>query len=113
MPHLRIQTNVKLQAENRKQLFSLASSLVAKELSKPESYVMVSIHDGADMQFGGNSEPLAYAHLESLGFAKSPADITPILTQLLQEQLQVDPSRMFIRFDDIDRNNYGWNGSTF
>ena len=113
MPHLRIQTNVKLQADKRQQLLTAASSLAAKELSKPETYVMVSINDGADMQFGGSTEPLAYVHLESLGFAKSPAEITPALTKLLQEQLQVDPSRMFIRFDDVNRENYAWNGKTF
>lgn len=113
MPHMRIQTNVKLQADQRQQLLAAASSLAAEELSKPESYVMVSINDDADMLFGGSTEPLAYVHLESIGFAKSPAAITPSLTKLLQEQLQVDPSRIFIRFDDVSRENYAWNGSTF
>jgi len=41
MPTLIIQTNVETPADHRKKILEDASSIIAKILGKPESYVMV------------------------------------------------------------------------
>ena len=43
MPTLIVQTNVKVPAERRKVVLEAASSTVAEQLGKPESYVMVLV----------------------------------------------------------------------
>lgn len=71
MPTLIIQTNAALADEKRQTALTAASTLVAVELGKPESYVMVILQTNADMRFAGSDAPLAYLELKSLGDRKS------------------------------------------
>ncbi|VDK17638.1 unnamed protein product [Anisakis simplex] len=66
MPCFTINTNVaadKVPADFLKK----TSALIAKALSKPESYVATRINPGQQMTFGGSTDPCAICTLESIG----------------------------------------------
>jgi len=114
MPYLKIQVNRELTPDAKRQLLDLASKRAAKELSKPESYVMVELSSNVAMLFAGTAEPAAYVELKSIGLpAVLIRPLSKTLCALLQEQLGIDPARIYIEFTDVKGSCWGWNGSTF
>lgn len=114
MPLLEITTNCTLAIAQQQSLVSEASTLVAALLGKPEQYVMVSINSSTTMCFAGDSQPLAYLTLKSIGL---PGDQTKHYSQQLCEwltqALDIPAQRIYIEFIDAPRHLWGWNGSTF
>ena len=114
MPYLKIQTNQTLDQAQQQALMAKASSLLAKQLGKPETYIMVAIEDGHNMLFAGVPEPTAYLELKSIGLpADNTASISAALCNLLAENIGISPSRTYIEFADAARHMWGWNGKTF
>ena len=113
MPYLMIQTNQTIAETAGKTLLATASKLVAGELGKPESYVMVALEANVPMLFAGEDSPLAYLELKSIGL---PADKTTNLSAALcnlMESVNISKERVYIEFADAPRTMWGWNGSTF
>ncbi|QSA95538.1 phenylpyruvate tautomerase MIF-related protein [Methylococcus sp. EFPC2] len=114
MPYLKIQINRSLPQEQSKRIAALASQRVAKELNKPESYVMVALNDGQNLLFAGTDEPAAYLELKSIGLPSvAIRPLSKVLSSLLQEQADIDPARVYIEFTDVKGSAWGWNGGTF
>lgn len=112
MPVLNIQTNQAISDEQS--LLAEASKLVARELGKPESYVMVILQPPVPMLFAGTDEPLAYLELKSIGLQESQtAGLSAALCQLLNDKLAIPPQRIYIEFADAPRKMFGWNSGTF
>lgn len=114
MPTLKIQTNVEIPSKRRKVILEAASSTVAEQLGKPESYVMVILETNRDMLFSAADSPLAYLELKSLGL---PEDTTPAISaalcQFMEQHFGVPPGRIYIEFASPPRHLFGWNGKTF
>lgn len=114
MPYLLIQTNRTPDTDSAAALRQAASRCVAEDLGKPESYVMVALMRGVDMQFGASDAPLAYLELKSIGL---PRDRTKALSAslcgLVNTHLQIPPERVYIEFADAARDMWGTNGTTF
>ena len=114
MPFLKIQTNVPTKAGQKQALASQASRAVADMLGKPERYVMVSVEENPAMSFAGNTEPLAYVELKSIGLPESQtAEFSARLATLLDEHLSLPADRIYIEFANAPRAMWGWNGGTF
>ncbi len=114
MPYLRIQTNHSVTAAEKTSLARQASALVARELGKPESYVMVEIAPEQTMIFGGNDAPCAYLELKSIGLpATRTGNLSRALCQLVDTALKIPPNRIYIEFTDVDASHWGWDSSTF
>ena len=86
MPYLMIQTNQSIDETAGKTLLSKASKLVATELGKPESYVMVALEANVPMLFAGDNSPLAYLELKSINLpeGKTPG-LSAALCNLMEE----------------------------
>jgi phenylpyruvate tautomerase len=99
----------------RSQLLKTLSSLVARELRKPESYVMISLAPRPEMSFGGTSAPACYAELKNVGtFSADEAErLSKILCAELSHGLGVAEDRIYIEFTNADGGLWGWNGGTF
>lgn len=112
MPLLQIQTSA--PAAPAGLLKSLSADL-ARELGKPESYVMVAFEPGADMLFGGSSEPACFASLKSIGtFTPGQTErLSALLTQHLSKALEVPPGRIYIEFVDAQPHLWAHEGGTF
>jgi len=114
MPTLIIQTNVEVPAERRKVILEAASSLVAEQLGKPESYVMVLMQHNRDMLFGANGAPLAYLELKSLGLPEERApELSAALCAFMERHFGISPARVYIEMASPPRHLFGWNGGTF
>lgn len=114
MPYLKIQTNQGIDASIEQTLLQEASALVASELGKPESYVMVNLEPPRPMLFAGSDEATAYLELKSIGLAESKTKaLSASLCQLINEKIHIPIERIYIEFADAPRSMWGWNGSTF
>ncbi|HUK81061.1 MAG TPA: phenylpyruvate tautomerase MIF-related protein [Verrucomicrobiae bacterium] len=114
MPYLRIQTNKGIDDTMTQDMLKKASRLVAQQLSKPEKYVMVSFEPSNAMLFAGSAEPAAFLELRAIGFpADRTDDLSRLLCELVQSELDIPKDRVFINFADVPPNRWGWNGETF
>ncbi|WP_438971368.1 phenylpyruvate tautomerase MIF-related protein [Methylophaga sp.] len=111
MPYLNIVTNQDVKDETS--LLKAASQTIAKESGKPESYVMVAIEQKANMLFGGSDAPTAILDYRSLGLPGDRQAFSNALCTLINEQLGIDGGRIYISMTDSERQNWGWNHSTF
>ena len=106
MPYLNIVTNQTISDEAA--LLKAASKTVAQASGKPESYVMVAVEQKAAMSFGGSTEPTAILDYRSDRKALSDA-----LCSMIEQQIGVSGSRTYISMTDSERQNWGWDHSTF
>ena len=114
MPYLLIQTNLSIDTEQSQKLIQNASKIVADILGKAENYVMVTLQDSTQMMFAGDSQPLAYLQLKSLGLPESSTgDFSKALCSLLNNELGIASERIYIEFSNPDRHMWGWNNKTF
>ena len=114
MPLLKIQTNVVLAADAGKSLVADISRALVALLGKPERYVMVSLESNAIMAFGGDSSPLAYLEMKSVGLPQgSTTALSKALCELMKTKLGVPVDRIYIEFVDAQGAMWGWNGGTF
>jgi len=114
MPYFKIQTNKELNDDTRQDVLKKASATIAKELGKPESYVMVAFDPAVPMLFAGSDEPCAYMELKSIGLPESKtAVLSESLCSLIETELGIPPSSSYIEFADAPRKMWGWNSGTF
>jgi phenylpyruvate tautomerase len=117
MPLLTVKTSAPLPAaEAVESLLLEISALVARQLGKPESYVMTAFDAGVPMTFAGSSaEPVCYLELKSVG-KLAPATtqaLSSALCSLVEARLGVPAARTYIEFAGAEGYLWGWNGSTF
>jgi len=111
MPYLNIVTNQPINDEAA--LLKVASKTVAKASGKPESYVMIAVESKTAMSFGGSTEPAAILDYRSLGLPSDRKALSDALCTMIEEQIGVSGSRTYISMTDSERQNWGWDHSTF
>jgi phenylpyruvate tautomerase len=114
MPYLGLFTSAPTPAQEDRLLAHL-SALLARELEKPERYVMVSLSPRPHMIFGGTRAPACYAELKNVG-TLSPGrveELSKLLCAELAQGLGVALDRIYIEFTNADGALWGWNGGTF
>lgn len=115
MPTLNLFTNVPVDAVVASDILKDATKAVAKIIGKPESYVMVLVNGGVPISFGGTEEPAAYGELISIGGLGPSvnAKLSATIAEILQTKMSIESSRFYIKFYDVQRPFFGFNGSTF
>jgi phenylpyruvate tautomerase PptA (4-oxalocrotonate tautomerase family) len=114
MPYLWIQTNKVVDEQTRQGFLRKASQLVARELQKPEKYMMVRVEQGQPMMFAGSTGPAAFLQLKAIGLPEAKTgELTRLLCALVQAELGISQDRVYINFTDVAPNLWGWNGETF
>ena len=114
MPLLKLETNVALSEDKRKDLLASLSRAVAGSVGKPEEYVMVSISP-ADMVMSGKQGDAAFVDIRSIGGLSSGVNrkLSQQVCKLVTDSLGIHSDRVYLNFTDIKADNWGWNGSTF
>ena len=116
MPLLQIQTSASRGVAGAPPgLLKNLSGLLARELDKPESYVMVIFEHDAEILFGGTPDPACFAALKNIG------TFTPIQTEKLSallcaelaRALGVAPDRIYIEFVDAEGHLWGHDSGVF
>lgn len=114
MPYLKIQTNLPLSKKAERTILKTASSLVSKELGKPEEFVMLALQDDTHMLFAGSDDPVAFLELKAIGLpARKTKKLSQSLCELIEDHLGIPPSRVYVKFIDVRRGMWGWKGDTF
>jgi phenylpyruvate tautomerase PptA (4-oxalocrotonate tautomerase family) len=114
MPYLKIQTNQSVDGARGQAIITKASAMVARQLGKPENYMMVTIQPGTPLVFAGQADPAAFLELKSIGLpsAKTKA-LSKALCEFVEAELKVPKDRIYIEFANADGGMWGWNGDTF
>jgi phenylpyruvate tautomerase len=117
MPFLSLLTSAPPPTPARRaEIFARLTGTLARELEKPEGYVMVALTAGAQLSFGGDATtPACYAELKNVG-TLSPARVaalSQLLCNELEATLRVSPARIYIEFTNVDGALWGWNGEVF
>ncbi|KAA8535820.1 hypothetical protein F0562_030860 [Nyssa sinensis] len=115
MPTLNLFTNFPVDAVVASDILKDATKAVAKIIGKPESYVMILLNGGVPIAFSGTEEPAAYGELISIGGLGPSVNgkLSSTIADILQTKLSIDSSRFYIKFYDVQRSFFGFNGSTF
>jgi phenylpyruvate tautomerase PptA (4-oxalocrotonate tautomerase family) len=111
MPYLNIVTNQTVP--NEAELLKAVSLTVAQAAGKPENYVMVSIEAKANIIMGGSDEPAAFLDYRAIGLPTDRTAFSNVLCALITEHLGIPGLRIYISMTDAERQNWGWNHSTF
>ena len=113
MPQITLTTNQE-DPQDPVAFRGLLSKKLAEWLGKPEDYSMVHTQFSSGLSFAGTEEPAASVTISSLGLeAEGLADLTKTVCSFIQEELRIDPARIYIRFTSPPRTHWGWNGKTF
>jgi len=106
--------NLKCSQEIPSELLSEISAMVALTIGKPEKYVMV-VSSKADLVMSGVADDAVYAEVKSLGGLDRVVNhaITMKLCILLNDHLGIPGERVYVTFQSLERDHWGWNGSTF
>ena len=114
MPYLTIQTNLPLNKRAERAVMKNASALIAEQLGKPESFVMVALETDTPMLFAGSDDPVAFLELKSVGLpARRTKDLSEALCQLIEGHLGIPRDRVYVKFIDVKGAMWGWKGDTF
>ena len=114
MPLLRITTNQTITSETQTHVLQTLSAKIATLLGKPESYVMTAWLPEAKMTFGGQNIPTAYVELDSIGLnAEQTKQLSQAVCSVIAENTSIPPNNIYIKFYDVPRSFWGWDGKTF
>jgi len=115
MPLLRITTSKQVDISIQKNILKMFSSLLANILSKSEDYIQTIFHDNKIMTFAKTSEDTAFIEIKSIGglTAVHCQDLTSQCCSLLEKELNIQASRIYVEFSDIHATLFGWNNKTF
>jgi phenylpyruvate tautomerase len=111
MPYLNIVTNQTVP--DAATLLKAVSQTVAQAAGKPENYVMVSIEAKANIIMGGSDAPAAFLDYRAIGLPADRTAFSDVLCSLITEHLGISGPRIYISMADAERQNWGWNHSTF
>ncbi|ONK77123.1 uncharacterized protein A4U43_C02F3330 [Asparagus officinalis] len=115
MPCLNLFTNVSLDGVGTSSILSEATQTVAKIIGKPEAYVMILLNGSVPISFAGKEHPAAYGELTSIGGLNPDINkkLSAEIASIMETKLSVPKSRFYLKFNDTEGSNVGWNGSTF
>ena len=114
MPYLKIQTNLPVAKKAERIVLKTASTLVSKLLGKPESYVMIALQPDTAMLFAGTDDPVAFLELKAVGLPVNKTKaLSEALCTLIEDHLGVTPKRVYVKFINVKKGMWGWQGDTF
>ena len=114
MPYLKIQTNLPVSKKAERAVLREASTLVARELAKPEELVMVALQPDTSMLFAGTDDPVAFLELKAVGLpARKTRTLSKVLCEMIEKHLGIAAERVYVKFISATRGMWGWKGDTF
>jgi phenylpyruvate tautomerase len=114
MPMIRVQLSFTLDQEKQSALMRDLSQSVAKQLGKPESYMMVVL-ESASILMGGKPEAAAFFEVRSVGtVSKDQAvSLSKAVGEILSRTTGVHNDRIYSNFAGVPGAMWGFDGGTF
>jgi phenylpyruvate tautomerase PptA (4-oxalocrotonate tautomerase family) len=116
MPLIKVQTSVSTPDKSAVEaMLKSLSAKLAKHTGKPESYVMTAFESEVPMTFAGNTEPVCYLEIKSVGTMQpeQTQSMSQDFCQAINQALGVPKNRIYIEFADAKGMMWGWNSTTF
>ena len=113
MPYIKTTTNVKIDEAKAESIKAKFGKAIEAFPGKSEGWLMLSFESEKTMYFKGSPEPCAIAEVSLYGSVNAAAadKMTALVTDILAEELSINPSRIYVKYDAID--HWGWNGGNF
>lgn len=110
MPMLDLKCTEEIPAD----LLKALSTAVAETIGKPEKYVMVAATK-ADLLMSGESTAAAVVEIKSLGGLSRVVnhELTMKICVLLSDHLGIPGDCVYVTFQSLERDHWGWNGALF
>ena len=91
------------------------SALLARELGKPEAYVMTCLEPRAQMTFAGTPAPTCLLEVKNVGTLSPEVTkrLSAALTDVVAPALGVAKDRVYIEFAEVRGHHWGFAGDTF
>ena len=109
MPFIYISTSAKVKDKNK--LLEEISILISSLTNKPKRFVMAKLEDDSKLFFD-NYTPCCYLEIKSIG-SLNPSEITKPICSFVFEKIGVPMDKIYICFEDVPAEMWGWNGRTF
>ncbi len=110
MPYIATTANIAISGRKKEAIKERMGQAIELIPGKTEGWLMLSFRDNADMYFKGEDDPCAICEVKLYGSAgeEDYANLTEALTDILREELDIDPDRIYVTYSEID--TWGWNG---
>ena len=109
MPYINISTSEKV--EDKKKLLEDISILISSLTNKSKRFVMAKIEDESKLFFDGNG-PCCFLEIKSIG-SLNPSEMAKPICRFVYEKINIPIDKIYIYFEDVPAEMWGWNGSTF
>ena len=113
MPYIEAKLSVKLDETQKNELQAKLTNVVAKDFSKPKTYIMASIEDDKALYMAEKKLDYgAYISIKLLGSTTKSAcqSLTKNICDILSEY-KINPSNVYVTYHPVDL--WGWSGSMF
>ena len=109
MPYINISTSVKVNDKN--ELLEDISKLISSLTNKSTKFIMARLEDESKLFFDDNT-PCCYLEIKSIGSLEPPL-IAKTLCGFIHEKIGIPIEKIYILFEDVSPDMWGWNGRTF
>ena len=109
MPFINISTSVKV--DDKKKLLEEISIFISSITNKSKRFVMAKLEDQSNLFFEDES-PCCFLEIKSIG-SLNPSEMTRPLCNFVYEKMGIPLDKIYICFEDVPGEMWGWNGKTF
>ncbi len=109
MPFINITTSGKVEDKNK--LLEEISILISSLTKKSKKFVMAKLEDESNLFFNDNV-PCCYLEIKSIG-SLNPSLMAKPLCSFVHEKIDIPIDKIYISFEDVPAEMWGWNGRTF
>lgn len=112
MPYIDLKLTKKITVSEENAIKTELGKMIEVFPGKSESWLMCSVDSDKKIWFRGDaSDDSAFVEVKLLGSVNSESadKFTALICDYLKKSLNIDPSRIYVRFEG--GNDWGWNGS--
>ena len=109
MPFINISTSAKVEDKNK--LLEEISILIASLTKKSQKFVMAKLEDESKLFFSDKSH-CCFLEIKSIG-SLTPSQMANPLCSFVHEKIGIPIDKIYICFEDVPAEMWGWNGGTF
>ena len=109
MPYINVSTSAKVK--DKKKLLEDIAILVSSLTNKSKRFVMAKLVDNSEMYFEDQS-PCCFVEVKSIGSLNTPL-MSQSICSFVYEKIGIPIDKIYICFEDVPSEMWGWNGKTF
>ena len=111
MPYINVSTSAKI--EDKKKLLEEISIFVSSLTNKSKRFVMAKLEDNSKLFFE-DERPCCFLEMKSIGLGSlGPAKMVKPICNFVHKKIGVPIDKIYICFEDVPAEMWGWNGRTF